>query len=171
MNTRHPVNPALKEEGGSRTTHGLQGRSCDPCVSSLAGSSPENPGKREGRRGTVESRKRASWGQSTQVTAEPGADERVRRGARGETPGGVSLPLTPPQKVPMSRVRGRIAPLTKTVHFRLVLGTHFLLHLSDLIIRPCNFKLGLLCLPSPHFSLWPQSSFFSGKQNVVSRQS
>ena len=45
MNTRHPVNPALKEEGAARTAHGLQGRSCDACVSSLAGSSPENPGK------------------------------------------------------------------------------------------------------------------------------
>ena len=74
MNTRHPVNPALKEEGGARTAHGLQGRSCDPCVSRLAGGSRENPGKRDGRRGTVEGRKRASWRQNTQVAAEPGED-------------------------------------------------------------------------------------------------
>ena len=44
--------------------------------------------------------------------------------------------------------------------FRQVSGTHFLFHLSDSIMPPCNFRLGLLCLPSPHFSLWPQSSFF-----------
>ena len=102
MNTRHPVNPALKEEGGARTAHGLQGRSCDACVSSLAGSSPENPGKRDGRPGTVEGRKWASWRQSTQVAAEPGEDDLVRRGPGGETPGGGSLPLTPPQKVPIT---------------------------------------------------------------------
>ena len=107
MNTRHPVNPALKEEGGARTAHGLRGRSCDACVSSLAGGSQENPGQREGRRRTVEGRKRASWWQSTKVAAEPGEDEQVLRGAGGETPGGGSLPLTPPQKVPMGRVGGR----------------------------------------------------------------
>ena len=77
MNTRHPVNPALKEEGGARTAHGLRGRSCDACVSSLAGGSRENPGQREGRRRTVEGRKRASWRQSTKVAAEPGEEERV----------------------------------------------------------------------------------------------
>ena len=103
MNTRHPVNPALKEEGGARTAHGLRGRSCDACVSSLAGGSRENPGQREGRRRTVEGRKRASWQQSTKVTAEPGEDKQVLRGAGGETPGGGSLPLTPPQKVPTGR--------------------------------------------------------------------
>lgn len=95
MNTRHPVNPALKEEGGARTAHGLQGRSCDACVSSLAGSSRENPGKRDGGRGTVEGRKRASWRQSLKVSAEPREDKRARGGAGGETPGGGSLPLTP----------------------------------------------------------------------------
>ena len=100
MNTRHPVNPALKEEGGARTAHGLRGRSCDACVSSLAGGSRENPGKRDGRRRTVEGRKRASWRQSTKVAAEPGEDEWVLRGAGGETPGRGSLQLTPPQKVP-----------------------------------------------------------------------
>ena len=73
MNTRHPVNPAPKEEGAVRAAHGPQGRSCDACVSSLAGSNPENPGKRDGRR-TVEGRKRASWRQNTQVAAEPGED-------------------------------------------------------------------------------------------------
>ena len=108
MNTRHPFNPVLKEEGGARTAHGLQGWSCDACVSSLAGSSRENPGKRDGGRGTVEGRKRASWRQSLKVSAEPGEDKRARGGAGGETPGGGSLPLTPPQKVPMGRVRGRI---------------------------------------------------------------
>ena len=100
MNTRHPVNPALKEEGGARTAHGLRGRSCDACVSSLAGGSRENPGQRDRRRTTVEGRKRASWRQSTKVTAEPGEDKQVLRGAGGETPRGGSLPLTPPQKVP-----------------------------------------------------------------------
>ena len=77
MNTRHPVNPALKEEGGARTAHGLERRSCDACVSSLAGSSRENPGKRDGRREQLEGRKRASWRQSTKVAAEPGEEERV----------------------------------------------------------------------------------------------
>ena len=72
----------------------------------------------------MEGRKRASWRQSTQVAAEPGEEEQVswRRQWRdmqrrlppdhptpeGETPGGSSLPLTPPQKVPMGWVRGRI---------------------------------------------------------------
>ena len=65
-----------------------------------------------------------------------------------------------PRRCPLPGCGVASAPLTKTVHFRLVLGTHFLLHLSDLIMPPCNFRLGLLCLPSPHFSLWPQSSFF-----------
>ena len=113
MNTRHPVNPALKEEGAARTAHGLQGRSCDACVSSLAGSSPENPGKRDGRR-TVEGRKRASWRQSTKGAAEPGEEERVLRGAGGETPGGGALALTPPQKVPTGQARCGVAsaPLT-----------------------------------------------------------
>ena len=48
----------------------------------------------------MEGRKRASWRQSTKVTAEPGEDKQVLRGAGGETPRGGSLPLTPPQKVP-----------------------------------------------------------------------
>ena len=60
MNPRHPVNPALKEEGGVRTAHWLEGRSGDACVSSLAGSSRENPGQREGTRRTAEGRKGAS---------------------------------------------------------------------------------------------------------------
>ena len=51
----------------------------------------------------MEGRKRASWQQSTKVTAEPGEDKQVLRGAGGETPGGGSLPLTPPQKVPTGR--------------------------------------------------------------------
>ena len=134
MNTRHPVNPALKEEGGARTAHGLQGRSCDPCVSSLAGSSPENTGKRDGRRGIVEGRKRASWRQSTKGAAEPGEDERS-----AEEPAErhqEEAPSRSPQKVPMGPVLGRIPSVTKTVHFRLVSGTHFLLHLSDLIVPP-----------------------------------
>ena len=96
MNTRHPVNPALKKEGGARTAHGLRGRSCDACVSSLAGGSRENPGQRDGRRRTVEGRKQAPWRQSTKGAAEPGEDQRVCGGAGGETPGG-SLPLTYPR--------------------------------------------------------------------------
>ena len=111
MNTRHPVNPALKEEGGARTAPWLRGRSCDACVSSLAGGSRENPGKRDGRRRTVEGRKRASWWQSTKVAAEPGEHERVLRGAGGETPGRGSLPLTPPQKVPTGRAGAGSHPL------------------------------------------------------------
>ena len=81
------------------------------------------------------------------------------------------LPPAHPRRCPWAGCGVQSAPLTKTVHFSLVSGTHFLFHLSDSIMPPCNFRLGLLCLPSPHFSLWPQSSFFSGKQNVVSRQS
>ena len=116
----------------------------------------------------MEGRKRASWRQSTKGAAEPGEDERIRGGAGGETPGGVSLPLTPPQKVQWAGCGVASAPLTKTVHFRLVSGTHFLFHLSDLIMPPCNFRLGLLCLPFPHFSLWPQSSFFFLANNIWS---
>ena len=56
----------------------------------------------------MEGRKRASWRQSTKVAAEPGEDEQVLRGAGGETPGRGSLPLSPPQKVPMGRVGCRI---------------------------------------------------------------
>ena len=160
MNTRHPVNPALKEEGGARTAHGLQGRSCDPCVSSLAGSSPENTGKRDGRRGTVEGRKRASWRQSTKGAAEPGEDERSAEEPAERHQEEAPSRSPHPRRCPLPGCGVASAPLTKTVHFRLVLGTHFLLHLSDLIMPPCNFRLGLLCLPSPHFSLWPQSSFF-----------
>ena len=108
MNTRHPVNPALKEEGGARTAHGLRGRSCDACVSSLAGGSQENPEKRDGTRRTVESRKRASWRQSTKGTAEPGEDERVRGKSRRRDTRRRLPPLTPPEKGPKGRVRGRI---------------------------------------------------------------
>ena len=136
MNTRHPVNPALKEEGGARTAHGLRGRSCDACVSSLAGGSQENPEKRDGPRRTVESRKRASWRQSTKGTAEPGEDERVRRGASGETPGEGSLRSPHPRSGPRAGCGVASAPLTKTLHFRLVWGTHFLFHLSDSIMPP-----------------------------------
>ena len=64
-----PLNSALKEEGGARTAHWLERRSCDACVSRLAGGSRENQGKKHGRRGTVEGRKRASWRQSTQSSA------------------------------------------------------------------------------------------------------
>ena len=54
----------------------------------------------------MEGRKRASWRQSTKVTAEPGEDKQVLRGAGGETPRGGSLPLTPPQKGPTGLVGG-----------------------------------------------------------------
>ena len=108
MNNRHPINPALKEEGGERTAHGLRGRSWDGCVSSLAGSSRENPGKRDSRRGTVEGRKRASWWQSTKVSAESGEEEWVLGRSRRRDTRRRLLPLTPPQKVPMGRVGGRI---------------------------------------------------------------
>ena len=100
----------------------------------------------------MEGRKQASWRQSTKVSAEPGEDERVL-GERAER-----HPEEAPSRSPHrpGRVQGRI----RSPHFRLVSGTHFLFHLSDSIMPPCNFRLGLLCLPSPHFSLWPQSSFF-----------
>ena len=103
----------------------------------------------------MEGRKQAPWRQSTKGAAEPGEDERVRGGAGGETPGGSlpltyprgetpgggtpggstpgggSLLLTAPQKVPMGQCGVAPTPLTKTVRFRLVWGTHFLFHLSD----------------------------------------
>ena len=144
MNPRHPVNPALKEEGGVRTAHWLEGRSGDACVSSLAGSSRENPGQREGTRRTAEGRKRASRRQSRKVAAESSEEQRrdprrrlppaspaQRRDPRKRLP-----PAYPPLKVPMSWHGFASAPLTKTVRFRLVSGTHFLFHLSDSVMPP-----------------------------------
>ena len=57
--------------------------------------------------------------------------EKPRRDPRRRLP-----PAHPPLKVPMSQRRVASAPLTKTVCFRLVSGTHFLFHLSDLITPP-----------------------------------
>ena len=129
MNTRHPVNPALKEEGGARTAHGLRGRSCDDCVSSLAGSSRENQGKRDGRRRRVEGRKRASWQQSTQVAAEPGEEPAERHPEEA--------PSTHPTPEGAHGQGGGSHPLPSLrLHFRLVWGTHFLFHLSDSIMPP-----------------------------------
>ena len=155
MNPRHPVNPALKEEGGVRTAHWLEGRSGDACVSSLAGSSRENPGQREGTRRTAEGRKRASRRQSRKVAAEPGeasgsaeeprreprrrlppAHPAQRRDPRRRDPRKRLPPARPPLKVPVGRVRVASAPLTKTVRFRLVSGTHFLFRLSDSVTPP-----------------------------------
>ena len=79
----------------------------------------------------MEGRKRASWRQSTQVAAEPGQNERVCGGANRETPGGGSIRLSHPSRCPGARCGVAWVPLTKTVHFRLVWGTHFLFHLSD----------------------------------------
>ena len=45
-------------------------------------------------------------------------------------------PAYPPLKVPMSWHGFASAPLTKTVRFRLVSGTHFLFHLSDSVTPP-----------------------------------
>ena len=115
MNTRHPVNPALKEEGGARTAHGLQGRSCDPCVSSLAGSSPENTGKRDGRRGIVEGRKRASWRQSTKGAAEPGEDERSAEEPAERHQEEAPSRSPHPRRCPLPGCGVASAPLTKTV--------------------------------------------------------
>ena len=88
-----------------------------------------------------------AWGGQAGSQRSRRRDTRRRLPPAHPTPEGAHRP---------GRVQGRI----RSPHFRLVLGTHFLFHLSDSIMPPCNFRLGLLCLPSPHFSLWPQSSFF-----------
>ena len=56
--------------------------------------------------------------------------------AGGETPGGGSLRSPHPRRGPRAGCGVASAPLTKTVHFRLVWGTHFLFHLSDSIMPP-----------------------------------
>ena len=172
MNTRHPINPALKEEGGARAAHGCRGRSCDACVSSLASGSRENQGKKHGRRGTVQGRKRASWWQSTQVAAEPGEEEQVswRRQWRD-----MQRRLPPAHPTPEG-AHGLGAGSNPLPSLRMWASGWSREHTSCFtwviqLCLPCNFRLGLLCLPSPHFSFWPQSSFFSGKQNMISRQS
>ena len=168
MNTRHPVNPALKEEGRARTAHGLGEGLVMPV-------SPAWPvaAQRIQEREMVGEQWRAGNGppggkaqRSQQSLGRTGVHGRSqRRDTWRRLP-----PTHPTPEGAMGRVRGCIAPLTKTVRFRLVLGTHFLLHLSDSIMPPCNFRLGLLCLPSPHFSLWLQSSFFFW-QTIYGRQS
>ena len=134
MNTRHPVNPALKEEGGARTAHGLERRSCDACVSSLAGSSRENPGKRDGRREQLEGRKLAAKHKGRSRAWGGGAGLREEPGVLGETPGGGSSRSPHPRRCPGAGCGVAPAPLTKTVPFRLV--SVFLFHLSDSIMPP-----------------------------------
>ena len=85
----------------------------------------------------MEGKKRASWRQSTKGTAEPGEDERVRgKSRRRDTRR--RLPPAHPTPEGAHGPGGGVAsaPLTKTVHFRLVWGTHFLFHLSDSIMPP-----------------------------------
>ena len=114
MNTRHPVNPALKEEGAARTAHGLGEGLVMPV-------SPAWPvaAQRIQERETVGEQWRAGNGPpggKAQRAQSLGRTSGSTGGAGGETPGGGVLPLTPPQKVPMGRVRGvASAPLTKTV--------------------------------------------------------
>ena len=84
----------------------------------------------------MEGRKRASWRQSTQVAAEPGEEERVLRGASGETPGEAPSCSPHPRRCPWAGCGVESAPLTNNVSFRLISGTHFLFHLSDSIMPP-----------------------------------
>ena len=107
MNTRHPVNPALKEEGAARTAHGLGEGLVMPV-------SPAWPvaAQRIQEREMVGEQWRAGngppGGKTHRWQQSLGRTSMSAGGAGGETPGGGSLPLTPPQKVPMGRVQGRI---------------------------------------------------------------
>ena len=92
-------------------------------------------------------RARQSLGRKSGSSEEPVERLLERRPPAHPTPEGAHRP---------GQVWGRI----QSPHLRLVSGRHFLLHLSDSIMPPCNFRLGLLCLPSPHFSLWPVFIFF-----------
>ena len=79
--------------------------------------------------------KPACWKQRTKVAAETLEDARVHRRSRRRDTRRRLPPAQPPQKVPMGRVRGHIPPLTKTLQFRLVSGTHFF-HLCDSVVSP-----------------------------------
>ena len=80
----------------------------------------------------MEGRKRASWRQSTKVSAEPGEDERVLGEPAERHPEEPPAHPTPEGAHRPGRVQGRI----RSPHFRLVSGTHFLFHLSDSIMPP-----------------------------------
>ena len=109
INARHPVNPALKEEGAARTAHWLEGGLGMPA-------SPAWPVPaqriRKGRKEPVEGEQwRAAngllptkdkgrsrdWGGCEGPREEP--EQRPRRRLR---------PAQPPQQVPMGQVRGHI---------------------------------------------------------------
>ena len=82
----------------------------------------------------MESRKRASWRQSTKGTAEPGEDERVRGKSRRRD---TRRRLPPAHPTPEgAHWPGRVRVRIHSPHFRLVSGTHFLFHLSDSIMPP-----------------------------------
>ena len=102
MNPRHPVNPALKEEGRVRTAHWLEGRSGDACVSSLAGSSRENPGQREGTRRTVEGCTGASR------AAKQEGRSRVLGGARERPPEAAPSRSPSPEERPPKEAPSRL---------------------------------------------------------------
>ena len=82
--------------------------------------------------------------QSRKVTAESSEEQRrdprrrlpPARPAQRRDPRKRLPPAYPSLKVPMSWHGFASAPLTKTVRFRLVSGTHFLFHLSDSVTPP-----------------------------------